>query len=103
METPTLVSEQARLKEKIAELSAQVSNLHAELSHYRSEEKEPSWLQLKMRRQGEALTRLNRRVRVQRLLLRELNVHDAQLGEDLWNTVKDKYATELDDDTVLKF
>lgn len=91
------------LKDTNAYLRAQVYNLHAELDHYRDENKNPSWLQSKIMRQAKALTGLNRRVRVQRLILRELNEIHPEIAETLFRMVSDKYSTELDDDIVLKF
>lgn len=84
-------------------LRAQVRELSAELNHYRDENQNPSWLQSKMMRQARALTNLNRRVRVQRLILRELNEIHPDIAETLFRMVSDKYSTELDDDIVLQF
>lgn len=62
---------------------------------------EPSSLQSKIARQKVALRNLNKRTRVQRLILRELNEHNAELADTLYRTVMDKYASELNDDITL--
>ena len=97
------LTDQQRMEEQVSALRAQVVSLSGELSHYRDENNSPSWLQMKMMRQAKALTSLNRRVRMQRLILRELNLHDSELADTIFNLVKDKYATELADDVVLTF
>lgn len=97
------LTDQQRMEEQVSSLRSQVVSLDAELSHYRDENKSPSWLQSKMMRQAKSLTSLNRRVRMQRLILRELNLHDSELADTIFNLVKDKYATELADDVVLTF
>jgi hypothetical protein len=98
----TLTQEQ-RLTEQVNQLRLQVVNLSSELSFFRDENKTPGWLQSKVLRQAKALTSLNKRVRMQRLILRELNEINPELADTIFNVVKDKYSTELSDDVVLTF
>lgn len=99
----TILTEEQRSQERLAFLTAQVVNLNAEVLHYRSENLTPGFLQAKMMRQAKALTSLNKRVRMQRLILRELNENHSELADTLFSLVKDKYATELADDVLLTF
>ncbi len=103
MATTQLMTEAERQKEQLTELRLQVSLLHDELLAYRDEEQHPNRLQGKVRRQSIALTRLNKRVRMQRLILRELTEQNPELANDLFHTVLDKYSSELDDEVILKF
>lgn len=101
----TVLSEVDKLKEENAKLRSQVFEMKDEVSACRKES--PVWggasMYSKIQRQAKALTNLNRRVRVQRLILRELNEHHTELANDLYHTVVDKYAAELDDEITLIF
>jgi len=99
----TILSTEERLQEQVNSLRQQVGNLNYELYHYRDENKKPSWLQAKMMSQAKALTNLNKRVRMQRLILRELNVINPELADTIFNLVKDKYPVELNDQIQLTF
>lgn len=91
-----ITSTEDQLREELAKLRAAVFEARQE-----KYEQEPSSLQYKIERQKAALRNLNKRVRMQRLILRELNAHDPELADTLFNLVKDKYAAELDDEFVL--
>lgn len=101
--TGTVVNEEGKLRERIAALQSQVFELSGEVRELRSENPSPSWMQSKVARQAKALARLNKRVRVQRLILRELNEHHSEIAETLFRMVSDKYASELDDEISLLF
>jgi hypothetical protein len=100
-----VLSEIDSLKQENAKLRSQFYEMKSEVDACRMVS--PVWggasLQSKIQRQAKALTNLNRRVRTQRLILRELNEHHAELANDLYHTVVDKYAAELDDETTLIF
>ena len=99
----TALSKEEQLQERVSMLSTQVLNLNQELAFFRSEDKNPGWLQSKIMRQAKVLTSLNKRVRIQRLMLRELNAQDPELANTLFNLIKDKYSTELDEVTDIAF
>ena len=96
-----VLTEIERLQEEIAKLRSQVLVLQSDLADAKLDKVPQYKWQGKIARQSNALTRLNKRVRLQRLILRELNAMDPQLANDLFATVKDKYATELDPKFVL--
>jgi len=52
----------------------------------------------KIDRQRQALRKLNRRVRVQRLQLRRLNELERGLRTDEWNSLKEEFSHELAED-----
>lgn len=88
-----------RLGEQVSELRARLAEARGQVSSLTGEGWVPqSHLQSHAARQRVALRRLNERVRVQRLILRELASRDPQLANELYNTVMDKYAAELDQD-----
>lgn len=80
--------------ERIAELQEQVANLSLELSHYRSENKDLGWLQIKMVKQAKALTRLNKRVRFQRAMLRLLNEQHLDIADSIFQAAKAEMPLE---------
>lgn len=87
-----------RKDEQISELRMQVANLSAELNHYRDENKDSSWLQTKMMRQAKALTRLNKRVRFQRAMLRRLNEQNPKLASIIFEIAKAEMPWEEEED-----
>lgn len=98
-----VLSEIEILHQRNAELRQQLAAAHEEIKSLKANEQwlANSWLQQKNARQSKALTALNRRVRVQRLILREMAVEDPQRSHDLYHLVMDKYNDELKDDTGL--
>jgi hypothetical protein len=74
--------------EQIVALREQVYNLSAELNHYRDANQLPGWLQGKVMRQAKALTRLNKRVRFQRAMLRALNEQHPDIADSIFQTAK---------------
>lgn len=96
-----VLTETERLQEENAKLRHQVMELRSDAAMAQLPEVPQYKWQGKIARQSSALTRLNKRVRLQRLILRELNEMDPQLAYDIFTIVKDKYATELDPEFVL--
>jgi hypothetical protein len=98
-----VLSETEILQQRVAELRRQLADAKLEIEALttKSEWYVGSRLQSKIASQSKALTALNRRVRVQRLILREMAMEDSQRSHDLYHLVMDKYATELGEDTGL--
>lgn len=99
----TVLSETEVLQHRIAELRRQLTETRMEVEALKATH---DWyvgsrLQSKIASQSKALTALNRRVRVQRLILREMTIEDPQRSHDLYHLVMDKYAAELGEDTGL--
>lgn len=95
-ETETLQQRNAELRRQLAEAKMEIEALTTKHEWYVG-----SRLQAKIASQSKALTALNRRVRVQRLILREMAMEDSQRSHDLYHLVMDKYAAELGEDTGL--
>ena len=98
-----VLSETETLQQRIAELRKQLADAQLEIKALTTqyEWQVGSSLAKKIASQAKALHALNRRVRVQRLILREMAMEDPQRSHDLYHLVMDKYATELGEDTGL--
>ncbi len=98
-----VLSDDERNKARIAELRDQLYAAQQEIASLRQEDKSlaSDYLKRKVDAQANALRRLNRRVRIQRLILRELAETDTDMSDAMYRTVLDKYATELGEDTNL--
>ena len=99
----TILSEMEILQQRNAELRLQLAQAKLEIEALTTKHEwyVGSRLQTKISSQSKALTALNRRVRVQRLILREMAIEDPQRSHDLYHLVMDKYAVELGEDTGL--
>lgn len=95
-ETETLQQRNAELRRQLTEAKMEINSLKTDTGWVAN-----SYLQQKIASQSKALTALNRRVRVQRLILREMAMEDSQRSHDLYHLVMDKYAVELGEDTGL--
>lgn len=99
-----VLTEEETLRQRGAELWDRATAAEAELLLLQSQpddDRKRSFYESKAARQSAALRVLNRRVRIQRLILRELAATDPEQSDTLYRMVMDKYAAELGEDQGL--
>jgi hypothetical protein len=99
-----VLSDEEKFRQRGVELWDRATSAEAELRMLKSEadaDQKRSFYEAKASRQSKALHALNRRVRIQRLVLRELYAMDPEQADTLYRLTLDKHAAELGEDQGL--